>query len=548
MRKYKEFKNEDLDARRSSTPVHVNIPPPVAESSGTQFDNEDLEKGLSTHAPVAIATTHLPPTPSFMCKIHIVGEIFGRRLTYMLLWSLLLIPIVTAFSRIIIMKMVTGHIEYIPLIVEHLVYTFCTGVLTNMVTAHYADFIAKIMYSALSRVQELYAEILPVVVESMIKHLEKNKDAVKNAISLVIKIVMVFLTVFITVLDSLNIAVIIIPIINLANVIVIRRLTKKPEEAKVLPYSEKDCMLKLKVGDGLCPYCQAICKDRCGIIGNLNKSLWTQTLLITVTWVPDIICIWVFAYSESTSSVIISYMYSSWMIRDTITFAFKVMDDEALPARLVEQMLTVYSYLSKNQVSLRNEGVKLTKKITEVHVKDYECPHGKVSFILKPGITILGGLNGSGKSELFRLFLIGMKKAFSVMHSGTMLLLSECSLASIRETILYYTADMILPLSRLHLYQMNPELAAKLGITQIMANRGRPSKGEHALFLVMWIIMVHGHEQGIVILDEVTANLDHENRKRVFRVIREYCKGIVIVVDHSVPDDQLDVVLPSPSK
>jgi ABC-type sugar transport system ATPase subunit len=236
------------------------------------------------------------------------------------------------------------------------------------------------------------------------------------------------------------------------------------------------------------------------------------------------------------------------MIRDTITFAFKVMDDKTLPIHLVKQMLTVCSYLRKNQVSLRNEGVKLTKNITELHVEDYECPHGKVSFILKPGITILGGLNGSGKSELFRLFLIGMKKAFSVMHSGTMLLLSKCSLASIRESILYYTPEIPLPVSRPQLYDINPELAKKLGITVSMANLGRPSKGQHALFLIMWIIMVHGDEQGIVILDEVTANLDHENRERVFSVIREYCKGIVIVVDHSVPDDQLDVKLPAPPK
>jgi energy-coupling factor transporter ATP-binding protein EcfA2 len=95
---------------------------------------------------------------------------------------------------------------------------------------------------------------------------------------------------------------------------------------------------------------------------------------------------------------------------------------------------------------------------------------------------------------------------------------------------------------------MKPELAEKLGITESMANLSLPSKGQHSLFLIMWIIMIHGNDQGIVILDEVTANLDHENRERVFSVIRECCKGIVIVVDHSVPDDQLDVKLPAPSK
>ena len=545
---YKRFGNDDLEAGLPSTPAPVTIPPPVAKSD-TNFDGGDLEAGLPpTPAPVSIAPTHTPPTLSFMCMLRTLVAMIGGRLTCVLAITLFIIPIVTAFSRLIIMKMVTGHTEIIPLIVGHLVYTICTGVLTNMVTAHYAEFITNVMYATLSTVQELYADILSVNLESVINCVDKNKDAVKNAISLFIKIVMVLLTVFITVLDSLNIYVIIVPCVNLANVIVIRRFTKKPEPTTVLPYIKKDCMLQSKDCDGLCPDCQAICNGRCSIIRDFKKSIWTQTLLITVTWVPDVLCISFFTYSGSTSALTISYMYSSWMIRDTITFAFKVMDDKARPIHLVKQMLTVYSDLSKNQVSLRNEGVKLTRDITELHVTKYQCPHGEFSCKIENGLTLFGGPNGSGKSELFRLFLIGLTSAFSVMHSKGILLLNKCTLASIRDTILYYTPEIPLRMSRPQLYDMNPELAEKLGITLSMANLGRPSKGQHALFLIMWIIMVHGHDQGIVILDEVTANLDHENRERVFRVIRECCKGIVIVVDHSVPNDQLDVKLPAPSK
>jgi hypothetical protein len=523
-----------------SIPATVSLPPPVVMSD-KNFDEGDLEAGRLPISSIP-SPTHTPPTLSFVDMLRTLVAMIGRRLACVLAITLFIIPIVTAFSRLVIMKMVTGHTEIIPLIVGHLVYTICTGVLTNMVTVHYAEFITNVMYATLSTVQELYEDILPVNVEFVINTLDKNKDAVKNAISLFIKMVMVLLTVFITVLDSLNIYVIIVPLVNLANIIVIRRLTKKPEEGKtsVLPYINKEC-------NGLCSDCQAICNGRCRIIRDLKKSIWTSTLLNTVTWIPDVICISFFTYSGSTSALTISYMYSSWMIRDTITFAFKVMDDKTRPIHLVKQMLIVCSYLSDNQVSLRNKGVKLTKNITELHVEDYECPHGKVSFIIKPGITILGGLNGSGKSELFRLFLIGMKKAFSVMHSGTMLPLSKCSLTSIRETILYYTSEKPLPVSRLQLYDMNPELAEKLGITQSMANLSRPSKGQHALFLIMWIIMEHGHEQGIVILDEATTNLDHENRERVFSVILECCKGTFIVVDHSVPYDKLDVKLPAPS-
>ena len=547
---YKRFGNDDLEAGLPSIPVPVTIPPPVAKSDTNVGDLEEGRPPISsTPDPVSIAPTHTPPTLSFMCMLRTLVAMIGGRLTCVLAITLFIIPIVTAFSRLIIMKMVTGHTEIIPLIVGHLVYTICTGVLTNMITAHYAEFIANVMYASMATVRELFADILPEADESVMKRVHENKDAIKSAISLVIKIVMVFLTVFITVLDSLNIAVIIIPCVNLLNIIVIRRLTKKQEEGKtsVLPYINEDCMLQSKECDGLCPDCKAICNGRCRIIRDFKKSIWTSTLLITVTWVPDVICICVFTYSGSTSAVIISYMYSSWMIRDAITYAFKVMDDKARPAYLVEQMLTVFSYLSENQVSLRNEGVILTRDITELRVEDYQCLHGKLSFILKQGLTLFGGPNGTGKSEIFRPLLIGLTSAFSVMHPKGILLLNECTLASIRKTILYYTAEIPLPVPRLQLYHMKPELAEKLGITLSMANLGRPSKGQHALFLIMWIIMVHGHDQGIVILDEVTANLDHENRERVFRVIRECCKGIVIVVDHSVPDDQLDVKLPVPS-
>jgi ABC-type multidrug transport system ATPase subunit len=222
------------------------------------------------------------------------------------------------------------------------------------------------------------------------------------------------------------------------------------------------------------------------------------------------------------------------------------MDDKVRPIHLFQQMLTMFSYLRDNQVSLRNDGDELTPYITELRVEKYKCPHGEVSCAVGPGITIIRGPNGSGKSELFRQLLIGLSSAFSVMHSKGILQLNKCTLASIRKTIHYYTADKLPPISRLQLYKMNPELANKLGITEGMANLGRPSKGQQALFLIMWIIMIHGHDQGIVILDEVTANLDLTNRERAFRVIRENCKGAVIVVDHSVPANQLDVELPAP--
>ena len=564
---YTRFEDyDDLEEGRPRTPA------PVAQL-GKQFgDGGDLEAGLPpTHEPVSITPTHaqldtglppthdpvsITPTPTlplllFMDMLRSLVAMIGRRMTCVLVCTLVIIPIVTAFSRLVIMKIVTGHADYVALIVSHFVYTICTGVLTNMLTAHYADFITKVMYATMATVRELFAGILPETVENGMKKIDDKKDAVKSVISLAIKILMVVLTVFITVLDSQNIAVIIVPIINLFNIFVIRRFTKKPEEGKtsVLPFTKKECMLPSKEYNGMCPYCRAICNERCVIKKDFLKSIWTQTLLITVTWFPDIICICVFTYSGSTTAVVISYMYNSWLIRDAITYAFKVMDDEALPLHLFKQMLTIFSYLHENQVSLRKDGDELPPNIEKLCVENYKGPHGEVSFTVEPGITIIRGPNGSGKSELFRQLLVGLSSAFSVVHSKGILLLNKCTLASIRKTIHYYTADTRLHISRRELYNTNPDLAKHLGITEKMADLGRPSKGQQALFLIMWIIMFHGDEQGIVILDEATAHLDLTNRKRVFRVIKEMCKGTFMVVDHSIPDNQPDyeyVELPAP--
>jgi len=218
------------------------------------------------------------------------------------------------------------------------------------------------------------------------------------------------------------------------------------------------------------------------------------------------------------------------------------MDDKARPIHLVQQMLTVFSYLYKNQISLRDGGETLTPDITELYI-EYIGLHGKFKCTVRKGITVFKGRNGSGKTELFRQMLCGLFEAFSVMHSKGILLLNKCTLVSIRETIHYYTADNKLPFSRIRLYKMNPELANKLGITECMANLGRPSKGQLALFLMMWIITLHGNKQGVVILDEATTHLDKENRERVFRVITETCKGAFIVVDHSDDSEQLGYVV-----
>lgn len=541
MSSYRHF-NDDYKEPRHTTATGGGM---ERAASDTQFsDGGDLEAGISALAPVAASDTQTHPTLLFMDMLRSLVAMIGRRMTCVLVCTLVVIPIVTAFARLVIMKFVTGHADYVALIVSHFVYTICTGVLTNMLTAHYADFITKVMNATMATVRELFAGILPETVETGMKKIYDNKDAVKSVISLAIKILMVILTVFITVLDSQNIAVIIVPSVNLFNIFVIRRFTKKPEEGKtsVLPFT-------IKENDGLCPNCNHICNGLCDIKRDFKKSIWTQTLLITITWIPDIICIWVFTYSGSTTAVVISYMYNSWLIRDAITYAFKVMDDEALPLDLFKQMLTIFSYLRDNQVSLRKDGDKLPPNIEKLCVKKYNGPHGEVSFTVKPGTTIIRGPNGSGKSELLRQLLIGLSSAFSVVHSKGILLLNKCTLASIRKTIHYYTADKLPPISRHQLYKMNPGLANKLGITEKMAELGRLSKGQQALFLMMWIIVLHGNDQVIVILDEATAHLDSTNRKRVFCVIKEMCKGTFMVVDHSIPDNQPDyeyVDLPAP--
>jgi hypothetical protein len=521
-----------------STPAPVTIPPPDAKSITKFSDGGDLEAG--TPEPVSIAPTHTPPTLSFMCMLRTLVAMIGRRLTCVLAITLFIIPIVTAFSRLIIMKIVTGHTDYIALIVAHFVYTICTGVLTNTVTVHYGDFITKIMCAAMATRRELFTGILRDVGESLLKLMYSNKDSIKNAVNTVIKIVMVVLTIFITVLDTGNIYVIIIPMVNLMNVYFMRRLSKESEDSSipVLPFREMDC--------NWCHHCDGICNGRCQIIADFKKSIWTLTLLITVTWIPDIICISVFTYSGSTSAVIISYMYISWMIRDAITNTFKVMDDKVQPVHLVQEMINLYSTMSENQVSLNKDGVRLGD-VNALVIDKYECQNGKFSHIFPVGVTLGGGKNGSGKSVMSQKMLNGAEPFSVILKDGNVVKLSECSLESIRNKVRYYTPRTPLPSERTRFYDENESVANMLGITRRMAESDRLSDGQRCLFIIMLAII--SKRKGIIILDEVTAYIDTTKYDNIIEVLTRECADcVVIVINNALPPEMCQFYLPAPSK
>jgi hypothetical protein len=508
-----------------------------------EFDrNEDLEKGLPhIPVPVSIAQTHTPPTFSIIMLVRTLFAMLGNRCAYILVSTLFIIPIVTAFSRLVIMKMVTGHTEFIALIVAHFVYTICTGVLTNTVTVHYGDFITKIMCAAMATRRELFTGILSDVGESLLTRVNSNSEAVKNAVSTVIKIVMVVLTIFITVLDTRNIYVIIIPMVNLVNVYFMRLLSKKAEASSTpgLPFTNMDC--------NWCPHCDRICSGRCQIIADFKKSIWTLTMLITVTWIPDIICISFFTYSGSTSAVIISYMYISWMIRDAITNAFKVMDDKAQPVRLVLEMIKFYSTMSKNQVSLNKGGVVLGD-VERFVIEGYVCQNGEeFSQIFDKGVTSGGGPNGCGKSVMSNKILNGAKPFSVILTDGTGVKLSDCSLKSIRNKVRYYTPRTPLPSDRKRFYDENESVANMLGITRRMAESDRLSDGQKCLFIIMLAII--SKCKGIMIMDEVTAYIDTTKYDNIIDVLKRECDDcVVIIINNALPPEMCQFYLPASSK
>jgi ABC-type multidrug transport system fused ATPase/permease subunit len=436
------------------------------------------------------------------------------------------------------MKIVTGHADYIALVVAHFAYTICTGVLANTVSMNYGEFITKLMCAAMATRRELFAGILSTVGESLLKRMDSHNDSIKNAVSTVIKIVMVVLTIFITVLDTGNIYVIIIPMVNLVNVYFMRLLQKKESSTSDLSFTN--------MNSNWCPHCDGICCGKCQIIADFKKSIWTQTKLITVTWLPDIICIVFFEYSGSTSAVIISYMYVSWMIRDTISYSFKVMDDKAQPVRLIQDMISFYSTMSKNQVSLNKDGVVLGD-VKNLVVKEYICQSGESFSRTFERLTIGGGLNGSGKTVMTQRMLIGAEPFSVILTDGTEVKLSVCSLKSIRNKIRRYTPKTPLPSDLKRFYDESESVANMLGITRKMAESDRLSDGQKCLFIFMLAII--SKCKGVIILDEVTAYIDTTKYDSIIEVLTRECDDcVVIIINNALPPEKCQFYLPGPSK
>jgi ABC-type lipoprotein export system ATPase subunit len=516
-----------------------------------QFGNGDLEAGHCTQDPAPppltsppVPVSH-PPTESPMSIWGMLCTLFamlGKKLACILAFTLFVIPIATAFSRLETMKVVTGHGDFIPLIVLHFAYTLCTGVFTNVVSTRYAEFITHIICARLRSTCKLYLKPIPHRYDDDYEWISLGKMSIKKLISAIISIVLLTITMFITVLDTQNIYCIIIPLVNIVSVYMVRRLTKKDDD-NVLPVIAKDC--KSMTGDW-CNSCNGLCFRQCEIIADFKKSVWMLTLLVSVTWIPDIICMGVFSYTETTSAVIISWMYISWMLRTTITSMYEVLDDKANPICLVQRCLKWFSLFSQEQAPLNIDG-RVLENVKRVIVTDYESRYGKFSITFPRGSTIGAENNGSGKTTLLSALLFGICSALSVeLDNGEIRQLNEFSLKSKLDYAKLFNKNSKLPLDCYGLYKRHEELAEKLGISEDMAKSTCRSDGENSLFIILDALSSHSQSgQGILLLDEVTRNLDTNNYIKVENAIRKYSEErrlitIMIVNNkHNKPDFSL---------
>jgi len=321
---------------------------------------------------------------------------------------------------------------------------------------------------------------------------------------------------------------------------------KVEEPGNKLPLTKGDCTIGKD--DIWCTDCDAICYGRCRIIRDFKKSIWKTTVLITVTWIPDVICICVFSYYGSTSAVIISYMYISWMMRDAITKMVKVLDDKAQPVRLIKQMFEVFAYLSKFQIPLNKAGLEL-KDVNAVIIQDIDSAYGKFSNKFPIGVTIGGANNGSGKSVLMNRIYNGNKEGlFIQLKDESVVPMKNFTVQSKRKGIKYVTPDDKLPRTHSEFYDSNKELANELNIDDSIAKLPLLSKGQYILFLLMRIVLLNNQGIQILLLDELFANLDDTNRENAMRVIRKYCKCVIIIIDNNCPAADLNFTLtPRPS-
>ena len=121
--------------------------------------------------------------------------------------------------------------------------------------------------------------------------------------------------------------------------------------------------------------------------------------------------------------------------------------------------------------------------------------------------------------------------------------MSEFTLRSIHQNVRYFTPDTKLVIDFGIFYEHNLSVATELGITKKMTTSDPLSKGEKTLFIILWAIISGG--KGILLMDELLANLDRENYVNAMTVLRKYCTDcVVIIIDNSLSSNELDFTLP----
>lgn len=168
-----------------------------------------------------------------------------------------------------------------------------------------------------------------------------------------------------------------------------------------------------------------------------------------------------------------------------------------------------------------------------------------LSFVLKDGLNVIIGNSGAGKSTIFKLILglYTLDSGRIVINSKSYINMDNISYVSQDVLLLNDTIKMNLTLGRDVEISIMNDVCKKVGILDkinnfenkyetILNERSNISGGEKQRVAIARAIL---RDSKIMLLDEVTSDLDSNSRKLVLKTLKDIsCNKIVVLVTHDL--------------
>jgi len=353
------------------------------------------------------------------------------------------------------------------------------------------------------------------------KSVDDNKHRVQEFVVAVVSLMTFAVTMIMTLIATSDLTVVaIIVFVNIATSVVMY----------IFPYAKAT---PLKSMSGICScgtYCSGRCSAKTYVPAKCKELFWT----FLYSGVPEVCCI-VFLYTlPNASSLIQTYVATTWMQRQAVASVMSLQH-----AHYVHKLLDLILGFSKEQ---RPNGHVNLRKITQVRLVGYSVYQGIKSLITGLSFTFHAGevywitaVNGIGKTA-FLSSMLYMLKGMDVMCGGIMIPITHATIVTLERMITYFNARGPIGhvnIDKLALFAKWKSYASMLGLTEEQARSPNHSDGEWQKWLLLYALDTCG---SVLILDESLSAISVDVRSLIiFEILPKFAKDkgkIILLVAH----------------